>query len=88
MGHAFSQLPHQQVGWGQARSWEWTQLGQLTPTDKTDTAHHIMSCSATKTELKFATAAIAQGLAGHQLAGDEQLVFFTSHVFLGFVWGF
>ena len=28
--------PHQQVGWGCTRSWERTQLGQLTPNDQRD----------------------------------------------------
>lgn len=45
-----------------------------------------MSCSAIKNGWKFARAAVAQELAEHQWAGDEQLGFFTSHVFLGFAW--
>ena len=40
--------PHQQGGWGCTKSWEDTQLGQLTPTDQRDTAYHMMSCSAYK----------------------------------------
>ena len=41
--------PHQRVGWGCTRSWEGTQLGQLTPTDQKDVPYHMMSHSAIKT---------------------------------------
>uniref|UniRef100_A0A8B9YXA4 non-specific serine/threonine protein kinase n=1 Tax=Buteo japonicus TaxID=224669 RepID=A0A8B9YXA4_9AVES len=37
--------PHQQVGWGCTRSWERTQLGQLTPNDQRDIPDHMTSCS-------------------------------------------
>ena len=40
--------PHQQEGWGCTRTWEGTQLGQLTPTDQRDIPHHMASCSAYK----------------------------------------
>ena len=40
--------PHQRGGWGGIRSWEGTQLGQLTPTDQRDIPDHKMSCSAYK----------------------------------------
>ena len=40
--------PHQQVGWGCTRSWEGTQLGQLTPTAQRDIPDHMMPCSAYK----------------------------------------
>ena len=40
--------PHQPVGWGCTRSWEGTQLGQLTPTDQRDIPYHITSFSAYK----------------------------------------
>ena len=40
--------PHQQIGWGCTRSWEGTQLGQLTPTDPRDIPDHMMSCLAYK----------------------------------------
>ena len=33
--------PHQGVGWGCTRSWEGTQLGQLTPTDQRDIPYHM-----------------------------------------------
>ena len=39
---------HQRVGWGCTRSWEGTQLGQLTPTDQRDIPYHMTSCSAYK----------------------------------------
>jgi len=45
-------LPHQRVGWGCRRSWEGTQLGQLTSADQRDIPDHIMLCSATKAEEK------------------------------------
>ena len=38
--------PHQRAGWGCTRSWEGTQLGQLTPTDQRDVPHHMASHSA------------------------------------------
>ena len=40
--------PHQQAGWGSTRSWERTQLVQLTRTDQRGTSYHMMSCSAHK----------------------------------------
>jgi len=40
--------PHQQVSSGCTRSWEGTQLGQLTPTDENNIPYHTMSCSACK----------------------------------------
>ena len=39
--------PHQRVGWGCTRSWEGTQLGQLTPTDKRGIPCHMTSCQLT-----------------------------------------
>ena len=44
----FSTPPHQRVGWGCTRSWEGTQLGQLTPTDQRDIPYHMTSWSAYK----------------------------------------
>ena len=35
--------PHQRRGWGCGRSWEGTQLGQLTPADQRDIPYHMMS---------------------------------------------
>jgi len=55
---------------------EGTQLGQLTPTDQREIPHHVVSCSAIQLDGgvgRLAMAAIAWGLAGHQLAGGEQL---------------
>ena len=40
--------PHKWVGWGCTRSWEGTQLGQLTPTDQRAIPYHMTSCSAYK----------------------------------------
>lgn len=40
--------PHQRGGWGCTRSWEGTQLGQLTPADQRDIPDHMASCSAHK----------------------------------------
>jgi len=40
--------PHQQVGWGCTRSWEGTQLGQLTSGDQRDVPYRMTSWSATK----------------------------------------
>ena len=40
--------PHQRVGWEGTRSWERTQLGQLTATDQRDIPHHMTSCLAYK----------------------------------------
>ena len=40
--------PHQRAGWGCTRSWEGTQLGQLTPTAQRDIPDHMTSCSAYK----------------------------------------
>jgi len=81
-------LPCQRVGWGCMRSWEGTQLRQLTPTDPRDVPYRVTSCSVIKTGWgrKFAGTAVAQGLAGHWLAGGEQLRLirmFSSLVFLG-----
>ena len=39
----FLTLTHQRVGWGWARSWDATQLGQLTPTDQRDIPDHKTS---------------------------------------------
>jgi len=36
------------VGLGCTRSWEGTQLGQLTPADRRDIPHRMTSCSAYK----------------------------------------
>jgi len=41
-------LPHQRAGWGCTRSWEGTQLGQLTPAGQRYIPHHMTSCSAIK----------------------------------------
>jgi len=38
----------QQVGWGCTRSWDGTQLGQLTPPDQRDIPYPMASCSAYK----------------------------------------
>ena len=40
--------PQQRAGWGGTRSWEGTQLGQLTPTDHRDIPDHMVSCAACK----------------------------------------
>ena len=48
----FPALSHQQVHWGCPRSWEGTQLGQLTPTDQRDIPYHMTSCSAIKVTRK------------------------------------
>lgn len=41
-------LLHQQVVWGYTRSWERTQLGQLTPTGQSNISYHMTMCSAYK----------------------------------------
>ena len=41
-------MPSQQEVWRGTRSWEGTQLGQLTPTDQRDIPYHMTSCSAIK----------------------------------------
>jgi len=40
--------PPHQGDWGCTRSWEGTQLGQLTPTDQRDVLYRMTSCSAMK----------------------------------------
>jgi len=55
--------------------------------DPREIPDHVTSCSAIKVggRGKFARATVAWGLSGHQSAGSEQLGFFASPVFLGFV---
>jgi len=82
-------LPSQQVGWAGTRSWEGTQLGQLIPTEKRDIPYHMTSCSEKNPGgWRLAGAAIAQGLAGHQSVGREQLchLFFLGFTFLFLFW--
>jgi len=38
----------QRVDWRCARSWEGTQLGQLTPADQRGVPYHVMLCTAIK----------------------------------------
>ena len=42
--------PCQSVGWGFTRSWEGTQLGQVTPTDQRDISSGRTSCSVCTAE--------------------------------------
>jgi len=53
------------VGWRCTRSWEGTQLGQLSPADQRDIPDHMASRSAIKVGGKVDGGAAAQGLAGH-----------------------
>ena len=66
--------PHQRVGSGSTRSWERTQLGQLTPTDQRDIPYHMTSCSVYKLQGAGRGAVIAAWeLAGYQSVGGKQL---------------
>lgn len=66
-------LPCQQGGWECTR-WEGTQAGQLISTDWRIRPYDIM-ISNKRPGGKFAGAAIAQGLAGHQSDGGEKFCF-------------
>lgn len=66
-------LPCQQGGWECTR-WEGTQAGQLISTDWRIRPYDIM-ISNKRSGGKFAGAAIAQGLAGHQSDGGEKFCF-------------
>lgn len=68
-------MPCQQRGWGDTKSWEGTQPGQVTQTNPRNILYHMTSWSAIKLggEAWGQGTAIAQGLAEHQLDGGEQL---------------
>lgn len=44
----FFTLPQKEGGWGSARTWQGTQLGQLTLIDQRDIPEHMETCSAYK----------------------------------------
>lgn len=61
-----------QVGWGSARGWEVTQLGQLTTTDQRGIPYIIYNFKLSyKTGRKFSSVTFTGGLTAHQSPGGD-----------------
>lgn len=76
-------LMHQWAGWGWAGGLEGTDMGQSWPLwQKGHPIPYNITISSKSCE-EFARAAVVRGLARHQLARGQQLLFLASVVFLG-----
>lgn len=76
-------LPHQQVSWGCTRSWEGTQLGQMTPCDQENIPYeHMTSWSVITQRVKFTMDVIIQGLSTDWPVAED---FFLLHHLSSFV---